>query len=650
MIRWSLAAMWLLVGMLAAPAVARERAGTFVNLGPQITASTLIGTTFAKDADGRAIVCTVMRGTPAKLVIIDVQTGEIRRMLPLAGAAGGWNAVTASDGSVYAGTDSNGHLYRWVPGTDAAIDLGQVPPKQSWVWDLAAGREGEVFLATYPGCRIVRYHPDEGFKEVSNGPAAEGEQYARSLAYDLATRKLYAGVGSHAHLVEIDPATGTQTNLLPPEYADQEFVYGLDVIGHHLFALLTPRNQSLVFDLRTGKLATVLPAMTGQQVLIRAPQDQRVYYTVNNQLHAYDLARPQEPPVALTRCANALAMTWTRDAGNPTLVVFTPRSILLYEPQTGNATTRSFTVPTEPVAIQSLALGPDGRIWMGGYLSGGNAAFDPATGKSQEYKGLSQSESIAVLGNHLYFGIYPHARFASYDVTRPWNSAKGTPRQLGQIEGQSRPFAGIGVAALNQVFFGTIPAYGTLGGGIAVYDVASDTLTFHHQVVPDHSVAALAYVKNRIVGGTTIWGGLGAQPTAKEAKLFGWDPATKTRVFETVPLPGVSAIPCLIEGPDGNAWGLAAGTLFVFDPAAGTVLWRHKLFAQDYGDSNVWRDGFLLRHPSGQMYGTSGGRLFRLDPETKAVEILRNKQAGLTMDRQGRLYFRDTVNLWQYTP
>lgn len=25
-----------------------------------------------------------------------------------------------------------------------------------------AGERGQVFIATYPGCRVVRYHPDEG--------------------------------------------------------------------------------------------------------------------------------------------------------------------------------------------------------------------------------------------------------------------------------------------------------------------------------------------------------------------------------------------------------------------------------------------------------------------------------------------------------
>ena len=66
---------------------------------------------------------------------------------------------------------------------------------------------------------------------------------------------------------------------------------------------------------------------------------------------------------------------------------------------------------------------------------------------------------------------------------------------------------------------------------------------------------------------------------------------------------------------------------------------------------HVWRDASLLVHPSGPIYGTQGGKLFRLDPRTYAVTVLRENGDGLlAMDREGRLYFKETIDLWQYTP
>ena len=82
------------------------------------------------------------------------------------------------------------------------------------MWDVAAGADGEVFGATYPGCRVVRYRPGEGFSDVGRGPLVKDENYVRTVAYDAATGKVFAGVGSHAHLIELDPKTGEKTELL----------------------------------------------------------------------------------------------------------------------------------------------------------------------------------------------------------------------------------------------------------------------------------------------------------------------------------------------------------------------------------------------------------------------------------------------------
>jgi len=68
-------------------------------------------------------------------------------------------------------------------------------------------------------------------------------------------------------------------------------------------------------------------------------------------------------------------------------------------------------------------------------------------------------------------------------------------------------------------------------------------------------------------------------------------------------------------------------------------------------EKHVWRGPTLRVGPSGEVYGDLEGKLFRLDPKTKSVTILREKDAGLTtIDRDGTVYFRDRINLWQYVP
>ena len=57
-------------------------------------------------------------------------------------------------------------------------------------------------------------------------------------------------------------------------------------------------------------------------------------------------------------------------------------------------------------------------------------------------------------------------------------------------------------------------------------------------------------------------------------------------------------------------------------------------------------------HPDGNVYGASHGRLFRIDPKTMAMTVLRHKTGlgMLALDRDGRVYFRERTNLWRYTP
>jgi len=621
-------------------------AQTFRNLGPQISATTLQGSTFTKDPKGNVLACTVLRGVPAKLVVFDITKPDPILVLPLKGAEGAWNATTASDGSVYAGTDPNGHLYRYIPGEDTIHDLGQVPG-DTWVWNVMPGKDGEIFAATYPGCRIVRYHPRDGFKDLSRGPLVEKENYARAVAYDPKRNKIFAGVGSHAHLIEFDPATGAKTEFLPKQYADQEFVYGVRVANDHLYANVTNANKCLVYNLVTRKFEDTLDGPGGQLVLTQSPTDNRVFYSNGNNIFAYDPTK-KDAPEKLFTCPSARAITFLDDN---TLAAFTYRAQLVRcNTATRDHTSTTLNAPSEPVPIQSICLGPDNRIWTGGYLSGGNAAYDPETNRSEQYKGLSQAESMVTLDKTLYLGIYPHARFYAYDSTKPWNG-KSNPHHLGDIENQSRPMTALAVKDLNQIFFGTIPEYGLLGGGIAVIDCATDKLSFHHDIIPNQSITALAYSDGVIIAGTSIWGGLGIQPSEKEAKLFVWDPRDNKKAFETVPVPHAAIISKLIVGPDKKIWGFADGTLFVFDPAARKIVSRDELFPPDKTKASKWRGAFFVLHPNGNIYGTLANKLFRLDPATKKLTILREQESDLlTVDNNGHLYFRDRINLWQFTP
>jgi hypothetical protein len=72
------------------------------------------------------------------------------------------------------------------------------------------------------------------------------------------------------------------------------------------------------------------------------------------------------------------------------------------------------------------------------------------------------------------------------------------------------------------------------------------------------------------------------------------------------------AITGLMQGPDGHTWEVADGTLFVLDLATRQVISRLPLYEMQGRPSHIWRNAFLLVHPSGQVYGNANDKLFRI--------------------------------------
>ncbi|MFD1628312.1 hypothetical protein [Pseudopedobacter beijingensis] len=633
--------------------------GSLNNLGPQVVERSINGSAFVKEQNGNQWLYTVERGSPARLLgyRLNATTPEIN--LPLAGASGSWSIVASSDGILYVSSDANALLYSHIPGSQQIKNLGLVLPGESYLWELTPGKNGEIFGATYPGAKVFHYHPATGFKEVSNGAVKSGENYARSIVYHPATDKLYVGVGSHTSLIKLDPRTGQKTELLPPMYQGHSgFVYYMGVVegissGDKLLVTITgttSHNKTLVYNINTGAFENEMGVFVSKTV-IKSPVNQKIYYTNASALYSIDFGEECAKQVLLHRNSSALATTWLNN--NELCYLTGQGKVVVYNVLKKQASEIQLEIPPEPITINTLAYGPDGRIWMSGYPVGSNAAYNPQTQKTEMYYGLSQSESISVFGNDLYFGVYAGAKFYKYTTGKPW-LLNINPKYLGSAAGQDRPFAYAAIPSLNKMFFGTVPGYGRLGGAIVEYDVQEDKLNSTADIIASQSIVSLLYSGTELYGGTSVWGGLGIEPTTTEAKLFLLDPLTKTKVFDMVPVAGAKAITCLIDGPDGNLWGMADGTLFVFNKQNKTVVSRHVLFtvSEDTKSKHVWKNAALVLHPSGRIFGVCYGDFFELNPQTKVkTTISTDASHSLTMDKNtGYLYYQKVLNLWQYIP
>ena len=87
------------------------------------------------------------------------------------------------------------------------------------------------------------------------------------------------------------------------------------------------------------------------------------------------------------------------------------------------------------------------------------------------------------------------------------------------------------------------------------------------------------------------------------------------------------------------------GTLFIYDPSSGEVIYQDEKFPDAGGQ---WRDASLVIGKDGLVYGTMSGKLFSIHPDDKTLTVMRNQAAWLSRDNMGNLYFVTNNELWRH--
>jgi hypothetical protein len=330
------------------------------------------------------------------------------------------------------------------------------------------------------------------------------------------------------------------------------------------------------------------------------------------------------------------------------LCLSTVGKLLKFNPATGKKAIVDLELPPQPVIIQSIARGPDGNIYSSGYVVGNVGVYNPKTGKSHQFKGVGQAEGIANVGTRMVFGTYPRARFMEYE-TAPDPKRKGPPiRELFSLysHDQDRPFGMLGDEEHNRVYIGTVPGYGLLGGALTVYDFNGKPEVYR-DIVTSQAVVSLAMHGGLLYGGTTISGGLGIKPSAKEGNVFTWDPGEKKKIHEFVPVPNRRAVTCLKFAPNGDLWGFAEGDLFIYNPGKKTVEFTKTLTTSKDPAGHMWRSASMTDALNGKFFATVMGKLFRIDIFTREVEELAEggEFSLVAADETGAIYFSDKDRL-----
>src|SRR5690606_5853902 len=120
--------------------------------------------------------------------------------------------------------------------------------------------------------------------------------------------------------------------------------------------------------------------------------------------------------------------------------VDTRGTLSYYNLETGNTKRFGSDPAGIPNRLNSLERGPDGNIYIGGYLSPQEGAmYNPVSNEVTKLPGLGQVEGMGAHNGSMYFGIYPGALIWEYDPTKPW-SLRANPNELFSLkeDGQDR--------------------------------------------------------------------------------------------------------------------------------------------------------------------------------------------------------------------
>jgi streptogramin lyase len=642
--------------------------GTFENLGSPLLSVINNGSAIGTDGQGHDVIYSVIKGgnDSTVFVMIDPVTAEVKKSIGMPGVNGAWAVLAASDGTVYVGTYHNGRLYRHIPGSNTLDDLGRLG-QETHVFDLVEGKDDLIYAGTYPNAHVYEYDPATSqIRDI--GRIDPAEHYVRSLAYNPETDTLYAGAGGQtARLYAIDAATGAKrellAGLLPQHYADYQFPYSM---GYGLGKLLVKMNKPdhlLVIDTATETVDYFDPdggIGLGSSKVVTMQGDQQHIYFGGYQLRSYNadtgaIASEFADPAMRAFNFQDAKFVQLNDPDWPGYTMLASGDggqIMRFNPTTKQTSLQRVMNAGAPTLIRSLHGTPDGKVYAGAYMMG-FGGYDPQTGTFLQNREFGQAETIASLGDDVYVGIYGNARIFRYDPSSPWTSGSN-PRMLFELvgDGQDRPFAIAGVESLGKLYIGTVPGYGSLSGALTVYDIATKQRQVFRNIVPNQSVVSVVYKDGFIYGGTTVYGGLGTSgPTETSGKLFVFDTATNTKVFEMAPAPGRKAVSGLLAGPDGLIWGVAEDYIFKFDPVTRQIVYNQAKLGRYGASQTVWADAFLQIGTDGNVYGTQvGKRFFMIKPDTMEFVVIKSGAGNyLTQDLYGNFYMSNDADLWKYT-
>lgn len=606
-----------------------------IELGAPLNSSPTIYDGAAGKEDGVDVLYTTSKSVPAMFNVIDLDNNKLLRSLPLGGAADSWQHEVAPDGTVYIAAGK--FLWGYSPVTKQVEALVQIP--EASLWALAVDEKSNAYIGTYPSGKVFKYDKQtDVLRDYGKMIGEISQEYVRSMDYHEGF--IYAGT-AHKKIMKLNVETGEKVDIAG-SLDESGFVYDLNVVdGKYLFARYSDSKKMYIYDLEQEKWADiVIPDVNGLHVADSL--NNKVYLISGKKLKFVDLTTLEIGETNISYGSGLRGADWVEIEGDERLpgkslaTITFDGKVIFFNIETETMVQYPSVVPPTPNVTNKIMSYSDDSIYISGMTGATGAVLNPKTGEFSKMS-LGQADTIHEMDGKVYFGVYPEG---SVHVVDPAKNPTGPAEKLFVVGNEQDRLHSMAHGGGN-LFIGSIPTYGKLGGALTVYNPGTKTHKVFRNIVPNQSIQGLAYKDGLVYGSTGIYGGLGSTPTEDEAKIFVWDPNTESVLkMASLKLEGLDKpehIGELKVGPeDGLIWGASKGFVFALDPNSLDVV--KSVEVDKVPEQGAWNAIHLEWSETGLLYANIGSKLYVVDPETLQHRFITNT-VSYDIGEDGDIYF-----------
>lgn len=565
---------------------------------------------------------------------------------------GSWGIIHGHDGNLYLGSYNGGELLCFNLHSRTWVPLPQAPAAfrkaEFIICDLAQAHDGDIYYGTYPGCHLVVYDPHSG-KVTDLGKVAD-ENYLRNIAI-TAKGIVLCGVGTRFGRVIAYNPNIHQFRTLTPEQYRLAGATAKPLISDH-FVVQQAGRTLLVYDANTLKLLRALKITDGSALRVVDP-DHLLFQKRNGSLMKVDLRNGLESVYCAEIRDVPRGRWYVTHEGN--LLGLRVQSYVFVNVKTHEVVRHRIPVDGLGQGVLWLRSFRDGLIYGGPALGQTMFSYDPQTHELRSY------DQVIDQGGEIYYGVpydgklytisYVEATLAVFDPSKAWNQGDTTgsnPRTILRIpEDQYRPVGGIHLGPGGEMYIGTQPNYGLIGGALSVFSPRTDKIAVYRNIIPNEEISALAADSQYVYCGADPGGGGGSKAVATQSHFFVWNPVTRKTVFDQALATrhGLGAI----ATARGHAYFVLGSNLMDYDTQNRSL---NSIYQLDRPRPVPLES--LKSAQDGTLWGILGGELAHLNPERRTVQLFPETAgkatSGLTIGSDGTIYFGSATSVWMLQP